>query len=129
MTAEGKQGEDEGPQLCTFRPIAAVLRMEYTTGVLLIASANHVTFVALRQDCWASETPSPTPNLSPRAESAPDTMPDLTNTAIANPDMFEERLKNVPHAPGVYIWKDAFGKILYVGKSKVLRDRMRSYFG
>jgi excinuclease ABC subunit C len=56
-------------------------------------------------------------------------MPDLTNTAIANPEAFEERLKNMPHAPGVYIWKDAFGKILYVGKSKVLRDRMRSYFG
>jgi len=32
-------------------------------------------------------------------------------------------------APGIYIWKDAFGKILYIGKSKVLRDRMRSYFG
>src|SRR5215211_4451485 len=56
-------------------------------------------------------------------------MPDLTNTAIANPESFEERLKNVPHTPGVYIWKDAFGKILYVGKSKVLRDRMRSYLG
>jgi len=56
-------------------------------------------------------------------------MPDLTNTAIANPEAFQERLKNVPLAPGVYIWKDAFGKILYVGKSKVLRDRMRSYFG
>ena len=56
-------------------------------------------------------------------------MPDLTNTAIANPEVFEERLKNVPHTPGVYIWKDAFGKILYVGKSKVLRDRMRSYLG
>src|SRR5258706_15724019 len=56
-------------------------------------------------------------------------MPDLTNTAIANPEAFEERLKNVPHSPGVYIWKDVFGKILYVGKSKVLRDRMRSYLG
>ncbi|HEU5099011.1 MAG TPA: excinuclease ABC subunit UvrC [Roseiflexaceae bacterium] len=56
-------------------------------------------------------------------------MPDLSNTSIANPELFEERLKNVPHAPGVYIWKDAFGKILYVGKSKVLRDRMRSYLG
>src|SRR5262245_5039089 len=56
-------------------------------------------------------------------------MPDLSSTSIANPDVFEERLKNVPHAPGVYIWKDAFGKILYVGKSKVLRDRMRSYLG
>ena len=56
-------------------------------------------------------------------------MPDLTYTAIADPASFEERLKNVPHAPGVYIWKDAAGKILYVGKSKSLRDRMRSYFG
>nr|MDQ2997017.1 excinuclease ABC subunit UvrC [Chloroflexota bacterium] len=56
-------------------------------------------------------------------------MPHLTNTAIVNPEAFEDRLRNVPHAPGVYIWKDAFGKILYVGKSKVLRDRMRSYFG
>ncbi|MFL5806304.1 MAG: excinuclease ABC subunit UvrC [Roseiflexaceae bacterium] len=56
-------------------------------------------------------------------------MPDLTYTAIADPAAFEERLKNVPQAPGVYIWKDAQGKILYVGKSKSLRDRMRSYFG
>lgn len=56
-------------------------------------------------------------------------MPDLSYTAIADPAIFEERLKNVPLAPGVYIWKDAGGKILYVGKSKSLRDRMRSYFG
>jgi excinuclease ABC subunit C len=56
-------------------------------------------------------------------------MPDLTATAIADPAAFEERLKSVPHAPGVYLWKDAAGKILYVGKSRSLRDRMRSYFG
>src|SRR6476646_318579 len=56
-------------------------------------------------------------------------MPDLTHTAIVNHEAFEDRLKNVPHTPGVYIWKDVFGKILYVGKSKVLRDRMRSYLG
>jgi excinuclease ABC subunit C len=56
-------------------------------------------------------------------------MPDLTYTSIADPGAFEERLKSVPHAPGVYIWKDSAGKILYVGKSKALRDRMRSYFG
>jgi excinuclease ABC subunit C len=56
-------------------------------------------------------------------------MPDLTHTSITNHEAFEERLKNVPHTPGVYIWKDVFGKILYVGKSKVLRDRMRSYLG
>jgi excinuclease ABC subunit C len=56
-------------------------------------------------------------------------MPDLTYTTIADPAAFEERLKNAPLAPGVYIWKDSTGKIIYVGKSKSLRDRMRSYFG
>lgn len=56
-------------------------------------------------------------------------MPDLTYTAISDSAAFEERLKNVPQAPGVYIWKDNAEKILYVGKSKSLRDRMRSYFG
>jgi excinuclease ABC subunit C len=56
-------------------------------------------------------------------------MPDLSYTSIADPALFEERLKNVPLVPGVYIWKDSAGKIIYVGKSKALRDRMRSYFG
>jgi excinuclease ABC subunit C len=56
-------------------------------------------------------------------------MPDLSYTAVADQAAFEERLKNVPLAPGVYQWKDANGKLLYVGKSKSLRDRMRSYFG
>jgi excinuclease ABC subunit C len=56
-------------------------------------------------------------------------MPDLTHTAVRDHAAFEDRLKNVPIAPGVYIWKDAHAKILYVGKSKSLRDRMRSYFG
>ncbi len=56
-------------------------------------------------------------------------MPDFSYTAIADPVAFDERLKRVPEAPGVYLWKDAQGKLLYVGKSKKLRDRMRSYFG
>jgi excinuclease ABC subunit C len=56
-------------------------------------------------------------------------MPDLSYTAIVDPAAFEERLKHVPQSPGVYLWKDAQGQLLYVGKSKVLRDRMRSYFG
>lgn len=55
-------------------------------------------------------------------------MPDFHHTAVVNPDEFEMRLKNVPQSPGVYIWKDSDGQILYVGKSKSLRDRMRSYF-
>lgn len=34
----------------------------------------------------------------------------------------------LPQNPGVYFWKDAAGKILYIGKATNLRDRTRSYF-
>ncbi|HEV2009965.1 MAG TPA: excinuclease ABC subunit UvrC, partial [Candidatus Limnocylindria bacterium] len=34
-----------------------------------------------------------------------------------------------PNSPGVYLFKDARGRVLYVGKADVLRDRIRSYFG
>ncbi|GAC1553267.1 MAG: excinuclease ABC subunit UvrC [Herpetosiphon sp.] len=44
-------------------------------------------------------------------------------------EALQERLKNVPLSPGVYLFKDLTGRIIYVGKSKALRDRMRSYFG
>jgi excinuclease ABC subunit C len=40
----------------------------------------------------------------------------------------EEKLKILPTAPGVYLHKDAGGKIIYVGKAKNLRNRVRSYF-
>lgn len=40
----------------------------------------------------------------------------------------EEKLKNLPVAPGVYLHKSADGKIIYVGKAKNLRHRVRSYF-
>ncbi len=56
-------------------------------------------------------------------------MPDFAHTAVADPVAFDERLRRVPESPGVYLWKDAQGLLLYVGKSKRLRDRMRSYFG
>ena len=39
-----------------------------------------------------------------------------------------EKLKNVPDFPGVYILKTAEGKILYVGKAKSLKKRIRAYF-
>ena len=40
----------------------------------------------------------------------------------------EEKLKNLPTAPGVYLHKNADGKIIYVGKAKNLKNRVRSYF-
>lgn len=43
-------------------------------------------------------------------------------------DSLEEKLKNLPTSPGVYLHKDQAGKIIYVGKAKNLRSRVRSYF-
>lgn len=39
-----------------------------------------------------------------------------------------ERLEALPIEPGVYIMKNAEGEIIYIGKAKVLRNRVRSYF-
>lgn len=44
------------------------------------------------------------------------------------PPALQQILKHLPVKPGVYIMKDADGKILYIGKAKRLRDRVRSYF-
>ncbi|HVF66445.1 MAG TPA: excinuclease ABC subunit UvrC, partial [Pyrinomonadaceae bacterium] len=44
------------------------------------------------------------------------------------PLTLEEKLKNLPTSPGVYLHKDGGGKIIYVGKAKNLRNRVRSYF-
>ncbi|HXE60261.1 MAG TPA: GIY-YIG nuclease family protein, partial [Gemmatimonadaceae bacterium] len=37
------------------------------------------------------------------------------------------KVANLPDSPGVYLWKDAEGRVLYVGKAKRLRSRVRSY--
>jgi excinuclease ABC subunit C len=44
---------------------------------------------------------------------------------IAN---IKEQIKHVPAAPGVYIYRDSEGAVLYVGKAKDLRKRVRQYF-
>jgi len=38
-----------------------------------------------------------------------------------------EQVSAAPDAPGVYLWKDAGGEVLYVGKAKSLKKRMRQY--
>ncbi len=40
----------------------------------------------------------------------------------------KQKLKNLPMCPGVYLMKDAAGKIIYVGKSKLLKNRVSQYF-
>ena len=48
--------------------------------------------------------------------------------AQPSPSLLEEKLANLPTRPGVYQHKDKDGKVLYVGKAKNLRTRVRSYF-
>ncbi len=43
-------------------------------------------------------------------------------------EKLNEKLKELPTKPGVYFHKDASGKIIYVGKAAVLRNRVRQYF-
>src|SRR5687767_2944005 len=45
------------------------------------------------------------------------------------PDQLQRKLDTLPEGPGVYLWKDAQGDVLYVGKAKRLRSRVRSYYG
>jgi excinuclease ABC subunit C len=40
----------------------------------------------------------------------------------------EEQLKTLPTKPGVYLFKDNQGKVIYVGKAASLRNRLRAYF-
>src|SRR3989344_3442826 len=37
-------------------------------------------------------------------------------------------IPNVPDDPGVYLFKDSSGKIIYIGKAKILKKRVLSYF-
>ncbi|HTS30223.1 MAG TPA: excinuclease ABC subunit UvrC [Bryobacteraceae bacterium] len=39
-----------------------------------------------------------------------------------------EKVSQLPLKPGVYLYKDAGGRVIYVGKAKILRNRVRSYF-
>jgi excinuclease ABC subunit C len=45
------------------------------------------------------------------------------------PTELAEKLKRLPTTPGVYQHRDGQGTVLYVGKAKNLRNRVRSYFG
>lgn len=43
-------------------------------------------------------------------------------------EIVEEKLKLLPDSPGVYIMKNEAGKVIYVGKAVVLKNRVRQYF-
>ena len=48
---------------------------------------------------------------------------------MAIPERLSRTLEGLPDKPGVYLWKNAAGEILYVGKANNLRARVPSYFG
>ena len=43
-------------------------------------------------------------------------------------ELLQSKLAHLPESPGVYLFKDAQGEIIYIGKAAVLADRVRSYF-
>ena len=47
---------------------------------------------------------------------------------LTRPQVLESRLRDIPAEPGCYLMRDGDDRILYVGKSKSLRSRVRSYF-
>jgi len=48
----------------------------------------------------------------------------MTHSPIARPET-----GSIPTAPGVYLFKDVQGRVIYVGKAKTLRSRLSNYFG
>ncbi|BAZ70152.1 excinuclease ABC subunit C [Fischerella sp. NIES-4106] len=51
-----------------------------------------------------------------------------TLSLIKDPQRLENRLAEIPPEPGVYLMRDGSDRIIYIGKSRKLRSRVRSYF-
>jgi excinuclease ABC subunit C len=47
---------------------------------------------------------------------------------VADPSTYRPRTGEIPDSPGVYRFRDASGRVIYVGKAKSLRQRLNSYF-
>ena len=55
-------------------------------------------------------------------------MADPISELVFQSGTLEEKLASLPDAPGVYLHKNAEGKVIYIGKARSLRSRVRSYF-
>lgn len=47
---------------------------------------------------------------------------------VEPPEKVARKIAALPQGPGVYLWKNAQGRVIYVGKAKRLRSRVRDYF-
>ena len=54
--------------------------------------------------------------------------PNETDNHLEKIKALKQRLKAVPQLPGVYLFKNLNGDVIYVGKARILRNRLRSYF-
>ena len=73
-----------------------------------------------------SEASEPCNRAGPGEQGQPEpsaSQPDLQGNCLA-----AEKVRSFPHTPGVYLMKDAAGRVIYVGKAKDLRSRAGSYF-
>lgn len=52
----------------------------------------------------------------------------IISIAMSAPAALEEKIEELPDRPGVYMYEDVSGDVLYVGKAQSLRTRVRSYF-
>ncbi len=58
----------------------------------------------------------------------PASMPPVPAPGSGEPAPIASKLQHLPARPGVYLFKDAAGEVIYVGKAASLRSRVRSYF-
>ena len=72
---------------------------------------------------WAAPAGSTAVEAVAKAAAAVSTPP-----LLQQPERLAARLKEVPAEPGCYLMRDSEDRILYIGKAKVLRQRVRSYF-
>src|SRR5258708_26575503 len=55
-------------------------------------------------------------------------VPGARLAAVADPSTYRPAAGTIPDAPGVYRFRDAQRRVIYVGKAKSLRQRLNSYF-
>ena len=73
-------------------------------------------------------TPIPSPEGEPRRRGRRREVPVLTEDDLLVRPSIAELLDKMPTDPGVYLMKDKRGRVIYVGKAKNLRNRVRNYF-